>query len=274
MKALFGVGLRNVHFKYLEDNPKQDIDFFEIITENFFTTKGRPKTILEKIRANYPITCHGVSLSIASYSDFDLNYLKNLKIFFDEVQPVGVSDHLCFTGESNINTHNLLPFAFTKENLNNIKNRIDFVQNYLKRPMSFENLSAYISFSNSEMNEWEFISEIQKSTGANILLDLNNIYVNSFNHNFDPYVYLENIDLNKVSEIHLAGYSDRVQFYFDTHSKPAYPELFKLYEWVIKKRSNIPVLFEWDEDIPEFLVLKDEVNKFKRVWMENESKKI
>jgi len=266
MKALFGVGLRSVHFHYLEEHRPREIDFFEVITENFFKTKGRPRTLLEKIRQDYPITCHGVSLSIAGNDDIDLNYLNAIKTFFDEISPVGVSDHLCFTRANGLSVHNLLPFPFTKENLTNLKNRIDYVQNFLKRPMSFENLSAYLQYTDSEMSEWEFISELQITTGCKILLDLNNIYVNSFNHKFNPELFLSKIDFKQVTELHVAGFSNKETFYFDSHSKPAYPELFELYKKVLNQRSDLPVLFEWDEDIPEFSILEDEVLKFKKIW--------
>jgi uncharacterized protein (UPF0276 family) len=256
---IYGVGLRSVHFSYLEGEPHLFTGWFEIISENFFRTQGRPRTILNKLRNNYPISCHGVSLSIASYEDFDFDYLSDLKKFFHEIEPVLISDHLCFTGLRKNNLHNLLPFAYNEENLKHLASRIHFIQDYFGRRMGFENLSAYFDYKNSTMTEWDFISELLKRTECNLLLDLNNVYVNSHNHGFDPLVYLEAIPMERVQQLHLAGHSEREDFYFDTHSKPLYPELIELYKNVLLKNKNVPVLYEWDEDIPDFHVLEHQI---------------
>lgn len=256
---IYGVGLRNVHFSYLEESPELFTGWFEIISENFFRTKGRPRELLEKLRRDFPISCHGVSLSIASYEDFDWNYLRDLKTFFHEVEPFLISDHLCFTGLRSSNLHNLLPFAYNQENLNHLSNRIHQVQEFFGRKMGFENLSAYFDYQNSTMTEWEFIAELLKKTDCNLLLDLNNVFVNSHNHGFDPRLFLESIPLDRVQQLHMAGFSERENFYFDTHSRPLYPELIELYRAVLEKRNDIPVLYEWDEDIPEFPLLEEQI---------------
>ncbi len=256
---IFGLGLRNTHYGYLETRPQIFAGWFEVISENYFRTRGRPRQTLEMLRADYPISCHGVSLSIASYEDFDWKYLHDLKNFYHEIEPVLISDHLCFTGMKENNLHNLLPFAYNQENLKHLSNRIDQVQNFFGRKMGFENLSAYFDYKNSTMSEWDFINELLKITDCNLLLDLNNIFVNSYNHQFNVDDYLKTIPLNRVQEIHLAGFSEREGFYFDTHSNPLYPELIEIYKKVIETRKNIPTLFEWDEDIPDFQTLENQI---------------
>jgi uncharacterized protein (UPF0276 family) len=259
MTNIYGVGLRSTHFNFLESQPQIFAGWFEIISENFFRTRGRPRELLEKLRRDYPISCHGVSLSIASHEDFDWNYLNDLKSFYEEINPVLISDHLCFTGLRNNNLHNLLPFAYNAENLNHLSARIDQIQNFFGRKMGFENLSAYFDYKNSTMTEWDFINQLTKKTDCNLLLDLNNIFVNSHNHGFNTEDYLKAIPFEKVQQLHLAGYSEREKFYFDTHSNPLYPELIELYKKVLAAKNDIPVLFEWDEDIPEFSVLDDQI---------------
>lgn len=263
---LFGLGLRSPHYNYLEDHSPLHTGWFEVISENYFRTKGRPRKILEKLRTNYPISCHGVSLSIASYEEIDWNYLKDLKIFYDEIEPFIISDHLCFTGLKNNNLHNLLPVAFTHENLKNITERIDIVQNFLRRPLALENLSAYFDYENSTMSEWDFIKELTKISDCHLLLDLNNVFVNSYNHQFNPNDFLNSIPLKKVKELHLAGFSERDGFYFDTHSEPLYPQLIELYKLILQKEKNIPTLFEWDEDIPSFEILEHQIMELNVIW--------
>lgn len=194
--------LRSPHYPYLEKKPVTKVGWFEIISENYFRTRGRPRTILEGIRSDYPIACHGVSLSIGSYEEFDWKYLEDLKQFFSEVDPFLVSDHLCFTGTPSSNLHNLLPFAYTTSNLNHIADRVDRVQSFLGRRIAFENLSAYFNYRESTMSEAEFISELAKKTDCHFLLDLNNILVNSHNSQTDPMEFIKKINLNRVKEIH------------------------------------------------------------------------
>lgn len=269
MTNIYGVGLRNVHFSYLEQGPSIFAGWFEIISENFFRTKGRPRLLLDKLRESYPISCHGVSLSIASYEDFDREYLRDLKTFFSEIEPTLISDHLCFTGLRQNNLHNLLPFAYNQENLDHLSGRIHYVQEYFGRRMGFENLSAYFDYQNSTMTEWEFIAELLKKTECNLLLDLNNVYVNAHNHGFKAIDYLDALPLERVQELHMAGFAERENFYFDTHSRPLYPELIELYKKILDRKSDIPVLYEWDEEIPEFSVLEDQIKELSRVRAEH-----
>ncbi len=263
---IFGLGLRSPHYAYLETKPKVFAGWFEVISENYFRSSGKPRKVLEALRADYPISCHGVSLSIAAYDEFDSFYLADLKKFFNEIDPFIVSDHLCFTGVKGNNLHNLLPFAYNQENLSHLSARIDFVQNYFGRKFGFENLSAYFDYKNSTMSEWDFINELTKITDCNLLLDLNNIFVNSYNHEFACDDYLKVIPMNRVQEIHMAGFSEREGFYFDTHSNPLYPEIIELYKKVLSVKKNIPVLYEWDEDIPEFAILENQILTVASIW--------
>lgn len=265
---MIGVGLRHKHFPFFENGGKSNVDFFEIISENFMNTKGRPFEILNKLRQDFPVCMHGVSLSIAGVDDFSQDYLMKLKELEKTISPFVVSDHLCFTGVDGNNLHNLLPFSYTEKNLNRISERIKFVQNYLNRQMIFENLSAYFSLKDSEMSESEFLNRLCENTGCGILLDVNNLYVNSINQKFDPNIWLSKINFSNVKQIHLAGFTDFGDYLFDTHSNPVHQNVWSLYKDVIKKNIEIPVLIEWDENIPEFEILEEEAMKAKHLASE------
>jgi len=262
----FGVGLRHQHFPYLIDRPQTSVDWFEVISENFMTTRGYPSEVLENMRKDYPISLHGVCLSIGSYDELNLDYLTKLKDLIKRVDPFLVSDHLCFTGLEKNNLHNLLPLSYNDETLNYLVQRLDKVQNFLGRQISLENLSAYFSISDSTYTEWDFLRNLAEQSGCKILLDINNIYVNSENQKFDPYKYLDAIPSELVSEIHLAGFSDMGEFLFDTHSTFVHDNVWKLYQYKIKDAEAIPTLIEWDEDIPDFQVLEAEMLKAKNIW--------
>jgi len=255
-----GVGLRNEHYDFiLESWP--EMDFFEVISENFMDSGGRPAKILEKVRAHYPVILHGTSLSIASTDPLSQKYLKRLKALVHRIDPLLVSDHLCWSGVGGHALHDLLPIPQTEEAVRHIVSRVGEVQDFLGRQILLENVSTYVTYKHSEMPEWEFISEISKRSGCGILLDLNNVYVNSFNHKFDPYVYLENIPGEKVGQFHLAGHADKGEYLFDTHNARVIDPVWKLYEKALEKWGKISTLIEWDEDIPDFSVLSQEASK-------------
>jgi uncharacterized protein (UPF0276 family) len=266
----FGVGLRTEHYPLLYDRPKTSIDYFEAITENHMDSMGPPLRILEQVRKDYDLSFHGVSLNLASYEDFNLRYLKNAKELYQRFEPFLISDHLCWTGLSDSNLHNLLPFSYDEEHLNHIVNKIDKVQNFFGRTMAFENLSAYFDYNSSTYHEWEFIAELLKRSDCEILLDVNNVYVNSINHCFDAKKYIDTIPSNKIAEIHLAGFSIIDNLLFDTHSNPVFPEVWELYKYTVATKIPKYTLVEWDEDIPEFYVLEQEVSKAKNIWGYND----
>ncbi len=263
-----GVGLRPSHYQeFLNQASKPSLKWLEVISENYFRTQGRPIKVLEKLRENYEVSCHGVSLSIASPEKIDPSYAKDMKEFYKRVEPFVVSDHMCWTGFSAHNVHDLLPFPYTQENLKNVVEKIQWYQEFLGRELAFENLSAYVQFRESDFTEEEFFQEILKRSGAKMLLDVNNIYVNSQNFDFDPLLYLQKISLENVVQIHLAGYSDMGNFLFDTHSRAVQPGVWELFKkFAAQKSLNCPVMIEWDDDIPKLSVVVDELHKAQEIW--------
>ena len=261
-----GVGLRPTHFPHLESRPQTKVTWFEAISENYMDTKGRPLDMLELIREDYPVALHGVSLSIASAEGLRQNYLDKLRALVERIDPFIVSDHLCWTGLQQENLHDLLPVPFTDEALTLIVDHVDHVQTFLRRPILLENVSTYLRFPGGDYTEWEFLRAVAERSGCRILFDLNNLYVNAMNHQFDPYVFLEGIPTHLIGQIHLAGYTDMGTHLFDTHSKPVYPEVWDLFSSLISRAPEVPVLLEWDEDIPEFPQLEEEALKAAHIW--------
>ena len=215
-----GVGLRTQHFEVITSEWPKSIDWFEGISENFMDSGGRPLYILEEVRKHYPIALHGVSLSIGSTDPLNQEYLKKLKALVDRIDPAIVSDHLCWTGVDGEVLHDLLPLPYTEEALEHVANRVNQVQDSIGRRMLIENVSTYITYKHSTMPEWEFLTAITKKTGCGLLLDINNIYVNAFNHGFDPKDFIDAVPAEAVGQFHLAGHTDMGKFLFDTHSKP------------------------------------------------------
>ncbi len=261
-----GVGLRPTHYPFLEPRPQTKVTWFEAISENYMDTKGRPLDMLELIREDYPVALHGVSLSIASAEGLRPTYLQNLRNLIKRIDPFIVSDHLCWTGLNQQNLHDLLPFPFTNEALTLIVEHVDQVQTYLQRPILLENVSTYLQIPESEYTEWDFLRAVADRSGCQILLDLNNLYVNASNHHFDPYVFLERIPTHIIGQVHLAGYTDMGTHLFDTHSKPVYPAVWDLFSTLIARAPDLPVLIEWDDDIPEFPQLEEEALKAAHIW--------
>lgn len=256
----FGLGLRAQHYSDIL-NGDPDIDWFEVISENYMVPGGQPLRILDQIRARYPIVMHGVSLSIASTAPFDINYLKQLKALADRTEPVFVSDHLCWTGVHGINLHDLLPFPYTPEALEHVVARIHHVQDHLKRPLALENVSSYVQFRHSEMPEWEFISEMAKRTGCWLVFDVNNVYVSAFNHEYDPYEFIAGIPADRVVQFHLAGHEHNMTHIIDTHDALVCDEVWTLYEAALKRFGPVSTIIERDDDIPPLPVMLEELGK-------------
>jgi len=265
-KPHIGVGLRPTHYPHLEKKPNIRVQWFEAISENYMDSKGRPLDMLELIRADYPIALHGVSLSIVSADGLRPDYLTKLKTLIDRINPFIVSDHLCWTGQHHANLHDLLPFPFTDDALRVIQENVDRVQTTLGRQILLENVSTYLSFPDTPYTEWEFLEQVAKTTGCKLLFDVNNLYVNSQNHHFDPLTYVEAIPTELIGQIHLAGFTDMGTYLFDTHSKPVYPQVWELFSHVIARAPDVPVLIEWDDDIPEFPRLEEEALKAATIW--------
>ena len=246
-----GVGLRRDHYQRILSAPTR-VDWFEAITENYMVPGGRALDILAKIRDRYPIVLHGVSLSIGSTDPLDEEYLDNLVGMIERFEPVWVSDHLCWTGVAGHNAHDLLPLPYTREALDHVVDRVGRVQERLGRPIALENPSSYVSFTRSEMPEWEFLAEVAKRSGCGILLDVNNVYVSSRNHRFDPLAYIEAVPVDSVWQFHLAGHSDKGTYLLDTHDHPVPDPVWKLYERAVRRFGAVSTLIEWDDRIPEF----------------------
>ncbi|NKB82044.1 MAG: DUF692 family protein [Nitrospirales bacterium] len=264
--ADIGVGLRPTHYPYLETRPPTRVRWFEAISENYMDSEGRPLAMLELIRSDYPVALHGVSLSIASAEGLRPHYLAQLKKLTDRIEPFLVSDHLCWTGLNPSNLHDLLPIPFSEEALQLILKHVDQVQTTLGRQILLENVSTYIQPRGSVYTEWEFLTAVATQSGCRLLLDVNNLYVNARNHHFDPMIFLDAIPAHLIGQVHLAGYTDMGTYLFDTHSRPVYPPVWELFEHLIGRIPNVPILIEWDEDIPDFPILEQEALKAAQIW--------
>jgi uncharacterized protein (UPF0276 family) len=256
----FGVGLRSAHFNYILDSHPQ-VDWFEIISENFMDSGGRPRYVLNQIAARYPVAMHGVSLSIGSTDPLNFAYLKKLKRLADETGAVWISDHLCWTGVNGHNTHDLLPVPLTEESLEHIVTRIRVVQDFLERPLVLENPSTYVGFVESTLSEWEFIGRMATEADCGLLLDVNNVYVSSVNHDFDPVNYIESLPHERVVQFHLAGHSNYGTHLIDTHDGKVIEPVWELYRLAHQLTGGGSTLLEWDAKIPDFPTLHAEVLK-------------
>lgn len=255
-----GVGLRHVHFQHiLETWP--DVDWFEIISENFMDSEGRPRHILEQVAERYPVVMHGVSLSIGSTDPLNQDYLRKLKQLAEEINAVWISDHLCWTGVVGRNSHDLLPIPFNEESLAHVVERIKTVQEVLERPLVLENPSSYITFQDSTMNEWEFISSMAEEADCGLLLDVNNVYVSAYNHEFDPYEFLQSLPHERIVQFHLAGHLNCGTHCIDTHDGRVIDEVWELYRKAHELTGGVSTLLEWDANIPSFDEMHAEVLK-------------
>jgi uncharacterized protein (UPF0276 family) len=255
-----GVGLRTVHFPYiLEHQPA--VDWFEAISENFMDSGGRPRYVLEQIAERYPVVLHGVSLSVGSTDPLDFGYLKKLKRLARHIKARWVSDHLCWTGVAGLNAHDLLPIPFNEQTLAHVVGRIRTVQDFLERPLVLENPSSYVTFADSTMPEWEFVSRMAEETGCGLLLDVNNVYVSSVNHDFDAAEYIRSVPHDRVVQFHLAGHTHCRTHLIDTHDNHVINPVWELYRQAHRLTGGAATLLEWDARIPEFPVVHAEVLK-------------
>ncbi len=258
-----GVGLRAVHFPHiLEHHPA--VDWFEIISENYMDSGGRPRYVLEQIAERYPIVMHGVSLSIGSTDPLDFDYLSRLKRLAEAVRPGWISDHLCWTGVLGLNAHDLLPIPTNEETLAHVVRRIRTVQDFLERPLVLENPSSYVTFSGSTLSEWEFLTRMADEADCGLLLDVNNVHVSSVNHDFDPFEFVRSVPHERIVQVHLAGHSNCRTHLIDTHDNHVIDPVWELYRLAHQKTAGISTLLEWDARIPPFPVVHAEVLKAKQ----------
>jgi uncharacterized protein (UPF0276 family) len=256
----FGVGLRTVHFPHiLECWPK--VDWFEFLSENFMDRGGRPAYVLDRIAERYPVVMHGVSMSVGSTDPVNFEYLGKLKRLAARTRTRWISDHLCWTGVSGLNTHDLLPMPYTDESLRDVAERVRVISDCLERPVFLENPSSYVEFTTSTWEEADFLAELTSLSGCGLLLDVNNIYVSSFNHGFDPMAYLNRIPADRVAQIHLAGHTHKGTHILDTHSDHVVDEVWRLYRRAYERMAAVSTLLEWDEAVPSFDVVHAEARK-------------
>ena len=258
-----GVGLRTAHFRHIVEKWPR-MDWFEILSENFIDTEGRPLYYLDQIAERYPIVMHGVSLSIGSTDPIDFEFLGKLKTLAGRVRAAWMGDHICWTGVAGLNGHDLYPVPYTEESLRHLVERVRIVQDFFERPLVLENPSTYLNFRASSMPEEEFIARLAERADCALLLDVNNVYVTCRNHDLDPFEYLKPIPYDRVVQIHLAGHTDHGSHCVDTHNGRVIDPVWDLYAYVQRQRGNTATLLEWDADIPKFDVLQREVGRANR----------
>jgi uncharacterized protein len=255
----FGLGLRVDHYEaILADNPA--VDWFEALTENYLVPGGKPLDYLMRIRERFPVVMHGVSLSIGSTQPLDRTYLAQVKALAARLEPEWVSDHLCWTGVAGRNMHDLLPLPYTEEALANVVERVRTVQDILGRRILLENVSSYVSYRDSQVTEWQFLREIAERADCLILLDVNNIYVSSVNHEFDPVDYLNAIPVERVQQIHLAGHENHGDYLIDTHDHPVPDPVWELYSAALRRFGSVSTMIERDANIPPLEELCSELD--------------
>lgn len=262
-----GVGLRNKHFPYLLNNEDPLVDWFEIISENFMDNYGYARYALERIAEKRPVVMHGVSLSIGSTDPLSMDYLTKLKALEQFIKPQWVSDHLCWTGVANVNTHDLLPMPLTEESLKHVISRVNQVQDFMGRMLVLENPSTYIEFKENTLTEWEFLSALATETKCGLLLDVNNVYVSAFNHGYSAEKYARSLPHHHIVQMHIAGPSDCGDYMIDTHDHPVPTPVWHLYKLAQELTGGVSTLLEWDAKIPEYPELVAELNKAKKVLL-------
>jgi len=263
----YGLGLRPEYYDIIvETNPA--VDWFEIISENYMVDGGKPLHFLDRVREHYPIVMHGVSLSIGSTDPLDFAYLKRLKALIERIEPAWISDHFCWTGHGGHNSHDLLPLPLTEEAVRHVAARVQQVQEFLGRQILLENASTYVSFTHSEMNEWEFVREVCERADCLLLLDVNNVYVSARNHGFDTLQYLDGLPGERIRQCHLAGHSDYGDYVIDTHDHPVASPVWALYAEALKRFGPVSSMIERDDRFPPFAELMAELTQMRGIARE------
>jgi len=277
----FGLGLRKEHYQDVidssadgskladgsspADGSELKVDWFEILTENYLVPGGKPLYFLDQIAERYPLVMHGVSMNIGNTEPLDKDYLQQVKALKNRIDARWLSDHLCWTGTNGTNAHDLLPLPYTEEAINHVVGRIEQVQDFMGHRMLIENVSSYVSYKQSEMKEWEFLSEIAQRADCLLLLDINNIYVSAVNHEFDPLDYLLSIPPHRVQQFHLAGHSDYGDYIIDTHDMPVCHAVWSLYARAVERFGDVTFMIEGDDNIPALEELLAELNMAREI---------
>lgn len=260
----FGLGLRPAHYEdLLRERPR--VDWLEVLTENYLVPGGKPLYYLDRLRCDYPMVMHGVSLSIGSIDPLDLDYLAQLKRLAARVEPLWISDHLCWTGVAGRNLHDLMPLPYTEEAACHVAARVVRVQEFLGQRILLENVSSYVTYRASDMQEWEFLAEVARRADCLILLDVNNIYVSSYNHGFDPLAYLDGVPAERVRQIHLAGHENYGDYIIDTHDAAIVDPVWDLYAEAVRRFGAVATMIERDDRIPPLAELVAELEQARRV---------
>lgn len=255
----FGLGLRPQHYReILDTNPP--IDWFEVISENYMIPGGRPLRMLDAITERYPVVMHGVSLSIASTAPLDMEYLTDLKKLERRTNPKWISDHLCWNGVHGMSLHDLLPVPYTEEALTHVVSRIQQVQDFLGRRIAIENVSSYITYEQSHMEEWDFVRELAERADCWLVLDVNNVFVSGSNHDFSTYGFINQIPVERVVQFHLAGHSEGEIGLIDTHDQPVCEAVWQLYARALQRFGSVSTMIERDDNIPPLAELVAELN--------------
>ncbi len=255
-----GIGLRTPHYAYIEQE-QPSIPWFEVLVDNYLGKGGLPLRHLELVRRDYPITFHGVGMSLGSTDPLNRDYLKRLKDLMERFQPAYVSDHLCWVSAEGRYGHELFPLPYVESVVNHVVERVQCVQEFLGRSILIENVSSYLTYKISDMEEWDFLSLIAERAGCEILLDINNVYVSARNHGFDPEDYILKVPVDRVRQFHLAGHEDQGTHLLDSHSHSVHDSVWELYKKTLLHLGPLPTLIEWDNNIPEFPVLYAEAAK-------------
>ncbi|MDH3370335.1 MAG: DUF692 domain-containing protein [Gammaproteobacteria bacterium] len=262
--AKAGIGLRAEHYREVTDS-LPTVGWLEVHSENYFGDGGAPLEYLERAREHYPISLHGVGLSIGSCDPLNQRHLAKLKSLIQIYEPGLVSDHLSWSSVDGSYLNDLLPLPYTEEALRHFAERVQQVQDYLGREILIENPSSYLQYTHSTIPEWDFLDEVARISGCGILLDINNIHVSATNHGYDAQQYLRAIPANKVREMHLAGFTvnryPEGEILIDTHNAPVADEVWALYNQAVKRLGNLPTLIEWDTDLPPLPVLLNEARR-------------
>ena len=263
-----GIGLRSAHYRDLVER-RPPLAFVEVHAENYFGAGGAPLHYLERAAAHYPLSLHGVGLSIGGADPLARDHLTALRALVERFAPALVSEHLCWGAIDGVHFNDLLPLPYTEEALAHVVARIGQVQEFLGRRILIENVSSYLCYEHSTIDEWEFLAEVADRADCGILLDINNVYVSAVNHGFDATAYLAAIPAGRVAEIHLAGHTRNElaegSILIDTHDAPVCDEVWALYAGCIERLGARPTLIEWDTDLPALDVLLKEAARADRV---------
>ena len=260
----FGLGLRPPHYQDIFASPPR-VDWFEVISENFMVEGGNPRRVLRAVREHWPVVLHGVSLSIGSVDPIDDDHLARLATLVAEVEPAIVSDHLCWSRFGGHSAHDLWPLPYTEESLAHVVDRVGCVQDRLGRRILLENPSSYITFAASEIAESEFLAEVARRADCGILLDINNVYVSSINHGWDPHAYLAALPIDRVGQLHLAGHTDHGTHLLDSHDQPVCDAVWNLYREAVDRFGAVATMIERDDHIPPLGELVEELDRARAV---------